>query len=358
MNLLVINFEMDSRSRSMPWSQEVVNRLARSCDRVAVLTHRVGRYEAPGNVEVAVIPLARLTGRPWLRELPVALARLQVLRLIRRHEIQVCFVHMAAPWAHFMRRIFQRFRIPVLVWHAHGSVGSDLRWAVRAATRVVTSSPEGCRVASDKIHVIGQGVDTDLYVPPAHRKDLPAMITITRISPRKRLELLVDVLADLRARPGALDWTLTVVGAAIGRADRAYAAKLAEHVRRRGLEKSVRFPGYVPQENHPALYAEAFLHLSASRTGSLDKTVLEALACGCPVLTTNEAFREVFRDHPVFFSQDDTAAVLADRVQRLYLDRHSHSSESLRRLVVGRHDLDSHVGRLLGHLREIAGSAS
>jgi len=354
MNLLVVNFEMDRLSPSMPWSQEVVNRLALRCDRVAVLTHRLGQYEAPHNVHVAVIPLARLTGRPWVRGLPIVLAHFVAVRLIRRHQINVCFVHMAAPWAHYLRWVFRWFRIPVLVWYAHGSVGPDLRRAVKAATRVVTSSPEGCRVASDKVLVIGQGVDTDLFVPPAHKKAVPTLVTVTRLSPRKRLEVLVDALAELKGRAGGIDWSLKIAGAAISREDRAYEARLKEHIRRRRLDNAVAFLGYVPQAQHPALYAEAFLHVNVSRTGSLDKTVLEALACGCPVLTTNEAFQGFFQDHPDYFSLDDTPAGLADKILKLYDRRNSHSADSLRRLVVGRHDLGSHVCRLLEQLQKMA----
>ena len=34
----------------------------------------------------------------------------------------------------------------------------------------------------------------------------------------------------------------------------------------------------------PAIYGSAFLHLNLSQTGSMDKTILESLACGCPTL--------------------------------------------------------------------------
>ena len=51
MKLLVINFVMDQDSPVLAWQHGVVTRLAARCERVVVLTERIGRCALPSNVE-------------------------------------------------------------------------------------------------------------------------------------------------------------------------------------------------------------------------------------------------------------------------------------------------------------------
>ena len=167
MRLLVINFEMDRLSRTMPWSQQIVNLLAKSCEVVVVLTSRVGHYDPPPNVYVEVMPFPRLMAVPILRWALVGMVNPQVCRLIWRYHIDTCFVHMAVQWVYYLYPCFCLLRLPILAWYAHGIVSNGLHRAHRAATRIITSTPEGFRIPSDKVHIIGQGVDTDVFdLPP------------------------------------------------------------------------------------------------------------------------------------------------------------------------------------------------
>jgi glycosyltransferase involved in cell wall biosynthesis len=219
---------------------------------------------------------------------------------------------------------------------------------------VVTSTPEGFRIPSRKVRVIGQGVDTDLFRPPEQsiepRYDL---ITISRVSRRKRIDLLLSVMDCLCKSPGAPGLRLRVVGPLLTPDDLAYDAELRTRVWKMGLQDRVEFVGFVPQEYVPVFYRSAFLHINVSRTGSMDKTVVEALACGCPVLTSNEAFRAMLADYPEFIIQDERPEAIAEQVLSLYAKRDQYAPAELRALVVGKHDVQTYVQRLLAQLREI-----
>jgi len=352
--LLVVNFEMDRLSRTMPWSQQVVNLLAESCEEVAVLTSRVGQYDPPPNVHVETLPFPRVMAVPVARLAVVGLANLQACRLARRHRVQVCFIHMAAGWAHYLRPCLRLLRLPVLVWYAHGTVTDELHRAHRAATRIVTSSPEGFRIPSDKVRVIGQGVDTDVFDLPPLEAERHDVLAVTRISPRKQIELLIEVMQHLRDTPVRLK----IIGTTITRDDQYYESALRDRVWRLGLHDRVEFVGFVPQPYIPAYYRRAFLHLNVSRTGSMDKTVLEALACGCPVLTSNEAFFEMLKDYPEFIVRDERPEAIARQVldlcaERADTRRDRYDRAALRALVVGHHDVHTYVRKVLVNLQEI-----
>jgi len=351
MRLLVINFEMDRLSRALPWSQHVVNLLAQKCEQVVVLTSHIGSYEQPANVYIEKIP-ARPYGIPQ-RVGGGFLVNLQAFQLIRKYRLDACFIHMAADWAYLLRPAFRLTGIPSLLWFAHGVITPKTERDVRAADRVVTSSPEGCRVDANNIRIIGQGIDTDTFVLPPLTNERNAIIAVNRISPRKRIDLLIEVMRTIKQIAGAPELHLKLVGTTAAERDQPYEHTLREQVWDGGLENQVQMVGYVPQKYIPRLYEEAFLHLNVSQTGSMDKTLLEALACGCPVLTSNEAFFDLLKDYPEFIIREETAEAIARQVIDLYQRRHSFDRVALRNLIAGHHDSRSYADKIMAQLDEL-----
>ena len=351
MRLLVINFEMNRLSRAMPWSQQVVDLLARSCERVVVMTERIGEYSPPENVQLELIPvkplgIPRKLGSSWI-------VNYQAYRLARKHRVHACFIHMAMPWAYRLAPCFRLLNLPVVMWYAHGTVTRELEWAHRAATRVLTSTPEGFRLPSRKVRIIGQGVDDRLFDIQDRAPSPNDLITVSRISERKRIELLIATMREIRDRGEAPPLRLRIIGTTLNDADQDYEASLREQVWAQGLEDVVRFEGFVPHRHIPAYYGRAFAHINVSRTGSMDKTVVESLAAGCPVLTSNEAFHGILVDYPRFIIHDDHPRAIADQVLELHRTRNSLDPSTLRALVAGRHDVESYAARVLRNLEEV-----
>jgi glycosyltransferase involved in cell wall biosynthesis len=232
-------------------------------------------------------------------------------------------------------------------------VSDELHRAHRAATRIVTSTPEGFRIPSDKVRVIGQGVNTDVFDLPALEAQRNDILTITRISPRKRVELLIETMQYLRDLPGAPPLHLKIIGTTVTREDQFYEIVLRDRVWSLGLHDRIQFIGFVPQPYIPFYYRSAFLHLNVSQTGSMDKTVVEALACGCPVLTGNEAFFDMLQGHPEFIIRDEEPEAIAAQILELHAQRDRYDRLALRGLVVGHHDVHTYVQRVLANLQEI-----
>lgn len=349
MRLLIVNYEMDDESAVLAWQARVARELARRCDFVAVLTDRVGRVELLPNMYVEKLD-SRPLGLP--RRLGAALLlNGQVLRLCRQQRIDACFIHMAADWAYYLYPTFRLRGIPVLLWYAHGVVTPRLRLAHACVSRVVTSTPEGFRIPSRKVHVIGQGVDVEVFQPPSqYREPRRELVTVSRVSRRKRIDLLLSVMEHIRQAPGAPDLCLRVIGPLLTQDDLAYDIELRKRIWRAGLQGCVELAGFVPQEHIPKSYSSAFLHINVSQTGSMDKTVLEALACGCPVLTSNEAFHETLADYPELIIRDDHPEAIAQQVLGLYARYDQYDPSKLRALIVGKHDVRSYAGRVLEQL--------
>jgi glycosyltransferase involved in cell wall biosynthesis len=351
MKILLVNFVMDQNSPVLAWQQGVATRLAARCERVVVLTERVVPAPLPANIEVHRVPRIlttplRLLGVRWLMNIPV-------WRWCARERFDAVFVHMNADWVYRLAPCWRRFQVPVLLWYAHGSVTRRLHRAHAHASCVITSTPEGFRIPSPKVRVIGQGVDTDLFVPPVTRPDTATIVAVGRVSRRKRVDLMLEALAWLKTHAPQHPFRLRIIGPTLTRDDKRYAEELAAQVETLGLRDSVTLEGPLPVASLPGIYASSFLHLNLSETGSMDKAILESLASGCPTLTSNTAAFAVLRDFTGLQVLERTPEAIGAQIRRVYEDRDAFGAAALRRLVEGRHDLNSYADRVCNILAEL-----
>ena len=92
------------------------------------------------------------------------------------------------------------------------------------------------------------------------------------------------------------------------------------NVRGMGLAEDVIFPGYVEQSDLPALYSLADLYLYPTLIEAFPVPITEALACGCPIVTSRDTgLKELAGDAAVLVNPSDSREI-ADGVCRLLAD--------------------------------------
>ncbi len=106
------------------------------------------------------------------------------------------------------------------------------------------------------------------------------ILSVCTLEPRKNVNRLIQAFALLRQ--AGIDYQLIHVGAK----GWLYDATLAE-VQRLGLAESVRFLGHVPVDDLVALYNAASVFVYPSLYEGFGIPLLEAMGCGCPVVTSN-----------------------------------------------------------------------
>jgi len=197
-------------------------------------------------------------------------------------------------------------------------------WSVRAARRVIAISAATRddllrRYGADpaRVAVVHHGLAGAQFRPPnpneiaaaraRHGLERPYFLYVGTVQPRKNLERLIAAFAQA-AGAGALGEAELVLGGRRGWLSAPIERKAAEL----GLAGRVRFPGYLPDADLPALLGGALAFAFPSLYEGFGLPVLEAMACGAPVLTSaTSSLPEVAGDAALLVDPRDTAAIAA-----------------------------------------------
>ena len=139
--------------------------------------------------------------------------------------------------------------------------------------------------------VVSQYIEHSSREPANHawvdRPELPVILAIGKLIKRKNFSLLLAAFARLLAHRPA---RLLVLG------DGRMKPRLLALTKRLGIEECVDFPGF--KENPFAFLAKADLFVLSSTHEALPTVLIEAMACGCPVVSTDCPFgpREILEE--------------------------------------------------------------
>ena len=132
------------------------------------------------------------------------------------------------------------------------------------------------------------------------------LLSLGSIQPRKNLTRLIEAFQWLRkSRPDDKPPHLVIAGKRGWLDDEVFHAAQQD-----GLNESVRFIGYVPEADLPALYSGAMCFVYPSYFEGFGLPVLEAMQCGAPVIAGNQtSLPEVAGDAALLFDPFDTRAL-------------------------------------------------
>ena len=253
------------------------------------------------------------------------------------------FLLLAAPLA-------KPRRVPLVLWYQHGMASQALKHAVRLSDVVITADVRSFPLRSSKVRGIGHAIDVDRFSPAAARPSEDGhlrLLALGRFSWVKGYDTLLDGFGLAVER--GLDAQLELRGPQLTEAERRHHAELAELVRRSPvLSGRVELSDAVSRDLVPELLRNSDGVLSATRardSETFDKVVLEAGACGVPVLTDNSALAELLGDLPVelrFRSRDPKS--LSEKLLAFAAagpERRAEAGAELRRRVVAGHSTES-----------------
>jgi glycosyltransferase involved in cell wall biosynthesis len=270
---------------------EIFGRLAAGGDRVTMLC--AGFPGGPPETEIAGVRVRRLgTSRRGYYAAIVGTARRYVAD--ERPDV-VVEAHNKLP---FLSPLYTRVPRLVIVHHLFGLTAFRqvpppvaatvvflewlIPWVYRGVDFVAISESSRSDmirrgIPGDSVHVVFCGVDHDRYRPdPAAREGSPLVVFVGRIEWYKRLDVLLRALALVR-RDG-VDARLVIAGT--GEA----LPRVRALVESLGLTASVDAPGFVDEADKVRLLQRAHVVVQPSEKEGWGLTVIEANACGTPVV--------------------------------------------------------------------------
>ena len=153
-------------------------------------------------------------------------------------------------------------------------------------------------VERSRIRVVSHGTHMPVRVARAEEK---MILTVGAIQLRKNTARLVEAFESLSS-----DWNLVLAGAASGYG----AEKILERIESSPAKSRIRVAGYVSDEELESLYARAAIFAFPSLDEGFGIPVLEAMAHGVPVVTSNRsALPEVAGDAGVLVDPMDVSSI-------------------------------------------------
>lgn len=170
-----------------------------------------------------------------------------------------------------------------------------------------------------RLTVVHNGLDHTRFSPgeatPHRDLDRPFFLYVSRLEhPGKNHVRLIEAFSRFKTTTQS-PWLL-----ALGGSDWHGAEAIHEAARRSPFSDDIRFLGFVPDGDLPALYRSAGVVVYPSLYEGFGFPPVEAMACGCPVLTTHRgALAEVVGDAAAIVDPENVEA-MAVELQRLAAD--------------------------------------
>jgi len=282
--LLVLNYAMNEKDPIFSHQADAVAALARNFEKVVVISQNVGRVDVPANV--IIVDLKWRQGKDVSNTLNFLTT---LIRICVTEKPNLVFSHMTERLSLLASLPLKVLGIPHFLWYAHASTSRSLRISAKLVDKIFTSTPGSCPIDSSKVHVLGQAIDLSKFKGTSVQAEHPTkFIHVGRLDSSKNIQLLIEqVLLNNSAN------SLTLVGTPSNAASSLYWDSLKGKYRELLNSKNLIEVGPVPRSELPTLLRkyEVFIH---AFNGSLDKSILEATACGLPVITTNPEYLSIF----------------------------------------------------------------
>ena len=171
----------------------------------------------------------------------------------------------------------------------------------------------------DSFLTIDNAVDQSIFFNKHGKRD-KIILAVGRLEYQKDYPSLIEAFKNIL--DDYPDYKLYIAGS--GQLEN----KLKDKVRKLGILKSVKFLGQVPNDALPDLYNKAEIFVLSSFWEGFPKVLLEAMACGCKVVSTkvDSAPRVLGADYP-FFAESGNTSDLFNKIKLIIEDDRNITSK-------------------------------
>lgn len=341
LHLLIVTQKADSSDPILGFFHRWLQAFASSTERLTVLAQYLGAAPLPANAKVH--SLGKEKGRPVWRQI----LAFWCLIWRERNTYDCVLVHMTPVWVILGWPVWFLLRKRVYLWYEIRRGSWRLSLALLLVRKVFSATAQGLPRKHSKQVVTGHGIDTNFFLPltpslsPEGRgghREAGLIVSVGRITRSKRYDVILRAFEKLPQT-----CRLIIAGGVVTQADEGEWERVQTLMMQLGIIGRVTVHWVDPSEM-PVFFQRAELMLHAC-IGGLDKALLEAMASGCPVVSSSSAAQEILPAN--CRATDETIGSVAQKIVSLSQFERAALSEEVRKRVVENHSLAKLIERLV-----------
>lgn len=319
MRLLILTQKVDINDNNLGFFHRWIEEFAKHRESVVVVCLQKGEYCLPPNVKV--ISLGKEKNAFKIKYL----WNFYKYIFSERHNYDGVFVHMNKEYVLLGGLLWKLWHKKTALWYTHKAVSWQLKLAEKLVDKIFTASKESFRLPSKKVEITGHGIEVESFAsaPDSPRDNRRIkFLSVGRITPTKDYETIIRCLKEVNIEKIK---QYDIVGEPIKPSDKEYKALLEKlnkllhaTVDNGGTQKVLLAFCGVKYADMPGVYRSHDILIHASRTGSIDKVVLEALASGRLVITSSEAFVDLAKEGLIYAFPAGDYKSLANKIEEIY----------------------------------------
>lgn len=324
---------------AIEWARRLYNHP--DIEDVTIITLKAGNHYLPKSIEIFSIKSDNFV-KTLIRFYQA------VLHCTRTKKADFFFIYQGGYYPILLQPFKFIFRKPIYQWKAHRYIDMQMRFMARFCdTLIFTSTQNAFPMRLDKIRVIGQSVDTEKFVIQSKEKT-GDLVVICRITRSKNIHRIIHILYLCNKNFG-VHYRLDLYGAC---KDVTYKKEIEMLIQQQGLSDFVTFHGEILHRDVPDVLNHYRLYINFTHITALDRSVVEAMACGLPVISTNPCVADILPDHlkTVLIAPYGNDKAISEKIHSLLtmnMETIQEMRHSLRELVVRHHNLNTTWDRIL-----------
>lgn len=292
MKLLIITQKVDSEDPGLGFFHRWILEFSKHSEKTSVICLQKGTSSLPK--EIQIMSLGKETFPSRFRYV-VNFYR-HIFREWKNYD--AVLVHMNQEYVLLGGLFWRLFGKRVYMWRNHhaGSLLTDV--AAAFCTKVFCTSKFSFTAKYKKTILMPVGVDISTFFPlETVERNNRSILFLARISPSKKPDLFIRALADLLEKNTQA--TGSIYGDPLPK-DIPYYMGLKKQVEDAKLQEKIIFHAGVPNTKTVPVYSAHGIFVNLSSSGMYDKTIFEAMACGCLILASNDNLKGQIHDRFIF----------------------------------------------------------
>ena len=204
-------------------------------------------------------------------------------------------------------------------WFQKVYTATGAKWTFKMADKIIcyteTEKQELVEldIESQKIAVIHNGIDTDLFIPDEmSTSDKKQLLWIGRFANGKGVDYLIDAFKLLKSENP--DITLIMVGRGPEK------ERIRNKIRNLGLDTSITMKDFIPNSDIVQLYQSSSIFILPSLEEGVPRTILEAMSCGIPIVCSKLPQLVDIVNNCGFLIPTKDSMAIADKVSEIITD--------------------------------------